>query len=160
MTVRRRSTQKKAAQPFELMPVCSCGLGHTTAQLLHRVHDVRPVRRQVISSSSNASIPGGLLWTQLLPSFPFHYYWLMFSGRDDHVCLFYCYLLHYKVSVTLVRLRLPSGRSASLRSAPFGSLFHLLSICCCDCRACRSTGSRFATTYYCSGGYALNFNSK
>ena len=108
-----------------------CGVGHPTAQLLNCIHKIRTICRQIIGPGSYGPILRGLYWVEGFLVFSFFSAWFVLAWGDDPVGTGEVELLDDEVSMTLIGLDLPAGRSAaedSVEDSSFGTLLHAFAV--------------------------------
>ena len=93
-------------QSLELVPVHFRGVGHPTAQLLDRIHEVRAISRQVIRSGGDGSILRCLQWVEGFIILSLFSAWFVLAGGDDPMGVGEIKLLDDEVCVALIGLDL------------------------------------------------------
>ena len=116
-----------SAQSLELVPVHFCGVGHPTAQLLNCIHEIGTICRQIIGPGSYGPIFNGLYWVLGFIILSLFSAWFVLTWGNDPVSAGEVELLDDEVSVALIGLDLPAGRSTaddSVEESSFGTLPH------------------------------------
>ena len=89
------------------------GVGQPTAQLLNCIHEIRAICRQIVGPGSYGPILGGLRWVEGFIILSLFSAWFVLAWGNDPVSAGEVELLDDEVSVALIGLDLPAGRSTA-----------------------------------------------